>query len=71
MDLRLQLVADCKGVTYVSDLMLSDHTEFVPIDGLPYSRIERRVGLYYLKDRALSQAGQRFIAQCQARWARS
>ena len=71
MDLRLQLVADGKGVTYVSDLMLSDHAELVPIDGLPYSRIERRVGLYYLKDRALSQAGQRFIAQCQARWARS
>lgn len=68
MELRLQLVAEGKGVTYVSDLLLGGRGGLVPIDGLPYSRIERRVGLYSLKDRALSQAAQRFIAQCQARF---
>ena len=68
MDLRLQLVAEGKGVTYISDLVLGDRSDLITIDGLPFSRIERRVGLYYLKDRALSQAAQRFIGQCQARW---
>ena len=71
MDLRLQLVAEGKGVTYVSDLVLGERTDLAPIEGLPYSRIDRRVGLYYLKERALSQAAQRFIVQCQARFPRS
>ena len=71
MNLRLQLVAEGKGVTYVSDLLLGERSDLATIDGLPYSRIERRVGLYYLKERPLSHAAQRFVAQCQARWPRS
>src|SRR5580658_9400733 len=70
MELRLALVADGKGVTYVSDLVTSVPPQLVPVDGLPYSEIERQVGDYCLKHQPLSQAGARFIALCHERWPR-
>jgi DNA-binding transcriptional LysR family regulator len=68
MELRLALVADGKGVTYVSDLVTDLPAALVPIEGLPFSSIERQVGVYYLKHQPLSQAGARFIALCRERW---
>lgn len=68
LELRLQLAAEGKGVTYVSHLILDGRSDLVPIEGVPFARIERRVGLFYLRDRPLSQAANRFIARCQARW---
>jgi LysR family transcriptional regulator, hydrogen peroxide-inducible genes activator len=67
MDLRLALVAEGKGVTYVSDLVAST-PNLVPIEGLPFSGIERQVGVYYLKHQPMSQAGARFLALCRERW---
>jgi hypothetical protein len=40
----------------------------VPIEGLPFSSIERQVGVYYLRHQPLSQAGARFLALCRERW---
>lgn len=74
MELRLALVADGKGVTYVSDLIESEKTHaatLVPITGLPFSSIQRSVGAYYLKHQPLSQAGARFLAICRERWPNS
>ena len=68
MELRLALVADGKGVTYVSDLVMSVPPQLVPVDGLPYSNIDRQVGAYHLKHQPLSQAGMRFLALCHERW---
>lgn len=68
MDLRLALVADGKGVTYVSDLVKDIPSQLVTVEGLPYSSIERQVGAYYLKSQALSQASRRFLALCHERW---
>jgi DNA-binding transcriptional LysR family regulator len=68
MDLRLALVAEGKGVTYVSDLVTTLPAELVPIEGLPFSSIERQVGVYYLRHQPLSQAGARFLALCRERW---
>jgi DNA-binding transcriptional LysR family regulator len=68
MELRLALVADGKGVTYVSDLVTSVPPQLVPVDGLPYSNIDRQVGVYSLKHQPLSQAGMRFLALCHERW---
>jgi len=68
MDLRLALVAEGKGVTYVSDLVTSVPPELVAIEGLPFSSIERQVGVYYLKHQPLSQAGSRFLALCRETW---
>jgi DNA-binding transcriptional LysR family regulator len=68
MDLRLALVGEGKGVTYVSDLVQEVPRELVPIEGLSFSNIERQVGLYYLKHQPLSQAGVRFLALCRQWW---
>lgn len=68
MDLRLALVAEGKGVTYVSDLVCGLSDELVPIDGLPFSNIDRQVGVYHLRHQPLSQAGVRFLALCRERW---
>ncbi len=68
MDLRLALVAEGKGATYVSDLVTSVPPELVAIEGLPFSSIERQVGVYYLKHQPLSQAGSRFLALCREKW---
>jgi DNA-binding transcriptional LysR family regulator len=70
MELRLALVADGKGVTYVSDLLTPVPAQLVPVVGLPYSEIERQVGAYCLKHQPLSQAGARFLALCHERWPR-
>ncbi len=68
MELRLALVAEGKGVTYVSDLVTDIPKELMPIEGLPFSSIERQVGVYYLRHQPLSQAGARFVALCRERW---
>ena len=67
LELRLALVAEGKGVTYVSDLM-TPPPDLETIDGLPFSSIERQVGVYYLKHHPLSQAGSRFLALCREKW---
>jgi hypothetical protein len=71
MELRLALVADRKGVTYVSDLFTPLPPQLVRVEGLPYSSIERQVGVYCLKHQPVSQAGKRFLALCHERWPRS
>lgn len=68
MELRLALVAEGKGVTYISDLVSNLPPGLVPIEGLPFSKIERQVGAYYLKHQPLSQAGARFWALCREKW---
>jgi len=70
MELRLALVADGKGVSYVSDLLPVVPSQLVPVEGLPYSNIDRQVGAYCLKHRPMSQAGTRFLALCHERWPR-
>jgi LysR family transcriptional regulator, hydrogen peroxide-inducible genes activator len=70
MELRLALVADGKGVAYVSDLLTAVPPQLVAVEGLPYSSIDRQVGAYSLKHRPMSQAGTRFLALCHERWPR-
>jgi DNA-binding transcriptional LysR family regulator len=70
MELRLALVADGKGVAYVSDLLTAVPPQLVCVEGLPYSSIDRQVGAYCLKHRPMSQAGTRFLALCHERWPR-
>jgi len=70
MELRLALVADGKGVTYVSDLLTAVPPQLVPVEGLPFSNIDRQVGAYCLKHQPMSQAGTRFLALCHEKWPR-
>jgi DNA-binding transcriptional LysR family regulator len=65
LELRLALCAAGKGVTYLSDTLLSDLSGFHPIEGLEVSDIDREVGLYYKKHKALSEGAKKFIGICQ------
>jgi len=47
---------------------LMEEASLVAVEGLPFSSIERQVGVYYLKHQPLSRAGSRFLALCRARW---
>ena len=70
-ELRLALVAEGRGVSYVSDLLLADHpaaAELVPIPGLSFGTVERRVGLYWKTQRPLSEGARRFVQLCRERW---
>ena len=51
-----------------SDLVTNVPAGLVQIEGLPFSSIDRQVGVYYLKHQPLSQAGARFLALCRERW---
>jgi DNA-binding transcriptional LysR family regulator len=70
MELRLALIAEGKGVTYVSDLLTQVPATLVPVEGAPFSSIERQVGAFCLKHQAVSQAGTRFLALCHEKWPR-
>ncbi len=65
LGLRLALAESGKGITFVSDRLLTHMQGFVPITGLDISTIEREVGLYYKTDAALSEGAKRFVAICQ------
>ncbi len=62
MELRLSLVAGRKGVTYVADLVTNISGDLVLIEGLCCSSVKHQVGLDYLCQQPLSQAGSRFLA---------
>ncbi|MEZ5560648.1 MAG: LysR family transcriptional regulator [Pseudomonadales bacterium] len=70
LDLRLALAEAGKGVTYLSDRLLSQLSGFRAIPGLEISSFEREVGLYYKSHRALSEGAKRFIAICERRFLR-
>ena len=70
-DLRLALVAEGHGVSYVSDLLLDGHPlagELVPIEGPALAAVERRVGLYWRGHEMLSEGARRFVQLCRLRW---
>ncbi len=66
LGLRIELARAGMGVFYLSDLLLDDLDDFVVIEGLEFSIIERQVGLYFKKHKPLSEGAKRFRAICQA-----
>ncbi len=69
--LRLELLAAAHAVGYVSDLVLAREplcADLVEVEGLPFSRIARRVGLFYRKDSRLSAGAGNFVELCRERW---
>ena len=64
LDLRLALAQAGKGVTYLSDRLLTTLDHYHPIVGLDISTIDRDVGLYYKRHRPLSEGAKRFVAIC-------
>lgn len=70
-DLRLALVAEGRGLSYVSDLLLGDHPAtagLVALTGFEQASVERRVGLYWKTHRPLSEGARRFVQLCREHW---
>jgi len=67
LGLRLQLIAQGFGVSYISESLLQREVlceDFIRLDQLPFGRIPRKVGLYYKKGHELSRAAIDFIGIC-------
>ena len=69
LELRLALCEAGKGVSYLSERLLSEMPGFFQIQDLEISMFEREVGLYYKKHKALSEGAKRFIGICQRQFA--
>ncbi len=69
LDLRLALAADGKGVTYLSDRVLSDTPGMQAIPGLNAARIPRDVGIFYKKHDPLSTGAKHFLSICDRHFA--
>ena len=69
LDLRLALAEAGMGVLYMSDRLQAVLEGFRIIEGLEISTMEREVGLYYKKHKALSEGAKRFVAICHDRFA--
>ncbi|MCZ6766397.1 MAG: LysR family transcriptional regulator [bacterium] len=69
LELRLALAEAGMGVTYLSDRFFETLDGYHLIDGLEISTINRQVGLYYKKHKALSEGAKRFVAICRNRFA--
>ena len=71
ISLRLRLLAAGHAVGYVSDQVLVQEPLCEGLDevaNLPFSRIPRRVGLFFRKDAILSPGARRFVRLCRERW---
>ena len=65
LELRLALGEAGMGVTYMSDRLLDELDGYHAIGGLDISTIDRVVGVFHKKHRALSEGAKRFLAICQ------
>jgi DNA-binding transcriptional LysR family regulator len=71
LSLRLHMVAQGMGVTFIDRKLLEEHPrcrEFQVMDDVSYGRIDRQVGLYFRAGKTLSDSGEAFVSLCQHYW---
>ncbi|HTQ99374.1 MAG TPA: LysR family transcriptional regulator [Candidatus Acidoferrum sp.] len=71
LSLRIHLVEQGLGVSFISRRLLDEEplcAKLVVLEGLPFSTIERQVGLYYQSGRHLNPAHEQLIALCRQFW---
>lgn len=71
LSLRIHMVAQGMGVTFVDRRLLQEHPscrDLHIMNDLSFGRIDKRVGLYHRADRRPSESAQRFMALCARRW---
>jgi LysR family transcriptional regulator, benzoate and cis,cis-muconate-responsive activator of ben and cat genes len=71
MSLRIHMVAEGMGVTFMDRRLLTEHPEcadFHIIDDVSFSTIDKEVGLYYRAGKQLSDAAQGFVGLCREHW---
>jgi DNA-binding transcriptional LysR family regulator len=69
--LRMELLAAGYGVGYVSDQVLAEEklsAELLVVEGVPFARIGRSVGVFWRKDSNLSSGAETFLDLCRRRW---
>lgn len=71
LDLRVHLVDQGLGAAFIDSKLLDEHPvcrDFALIKGLPFSTIEREVGLYYKAGKTLNPCTLQFIELCREFW---
>lgn len=69
MSLRISLVADGLGMSYLDKRLIEAHaacTEFAILDSLPFARLPLSFGLYHRRKKELSMGARRFIELCKS-----
>lgn len=72
LSMRIHLVDQGLGVAYIDSKLLEEHPvckEFIVMEALSFSCIERQVGLYYKKGKVLNESCEAFIQLCEKFWA--
>ena len=67
LSIRIHLVNQGLGVAFVNSKLLQEHPvckQFAIMKSVPYSDIERQVGIYYKVGKTLSTGAENFIAIC-------
>ncbi|MGI9288440.1 MAG: LysR family transcriptional regulator [Pseudomonadales bacterium] len=71
LGLRISMIDAGLGVAFMSDKLLQSHpacANFSLIENLPFSSLERDVGIYFQEKRRLSDSAQDFIGICTDFW---
>ncbi|MGI9294195.1 MAG: LysR family transcriptional regulator [Pseudomonadales bacterium] len=71
LELRISMIDAGLGVAFISDKLLQSHPicgNFKLIENLPFSSLERDVGIYFQEKRRLSDSAQDYIALCTDFW---
>lgn len=71
LSLRIHLVEQGLGLSFIDSKLLKEHPlcrQLALIEGLPFSSIERQVGLYYRAGRHLNPAQEAFIGLSRQFW---
>jgi DNA-binding transcriptional LysR family regulator len=71
LSLRIYMVAEGMGVTFIDRKLLEEHpscANFRIMDDVSFGRIDKQVGIYYRARSSLSDSATDFIALCQRHW---
>jgi len=71
LSMRIHLVSQGLGLAFINSKLLADHPicqEFVVIEGLAFSSIERQVGIYHKQGASLGPSAKQFIELCLEFW---
>lgn len=66
LHMRLSLVNNGLGMTYLDDRILAQFPELMIVDHFPFSTVPLTYGLYYRRDKQLSAGAHQFIRICEA-----
>lgn len=66
LHMRLSLVNNGLGMTYLDDRILAQHPELMIVDHFPFSTVPLTYGLYYRRDKQLSAGAHQFIRICES-----